>query len=91
MVEFLNSSPPALITLQKDNGGVFPVARIYDVIQGNTAVGAHGTSEMPAWGERYNAKAPAMLGEMYTAADQEAFVRGRILALIEHVSTLQEQ
>lgn len=91
MVEFLSSRAPALTTLQKENGGVFPVARLYGVIEGDAAVGAHGTSEMPAWGERYNAKAQAMLGEMYTSADQEAFVRGRILALIEHVSTLQEE
>lgn len=91
MVGFLSSRAPALTQLQKDNGGVFPVAKLYDIIKGSTTVGAHGTSDMPAWGERYNAKAPAMLGEMYSVADQEAFVRGRILALIEHISTLQVQ
>ena len=91
MVGFLSSSAPALTQLQKDNGGVFPVAKLYDIIEGGIDVGAHGTSEMPAWGERYNTKAPTMLGEMYSPADQEAFVRGRILALIEHISTLQGQ
>ena len=78
-------------TLQKDNGGVFPVATLYRVIEGAGVPGAHGTSEMPAWGERYDAKAPAQLGEMFSPSDREAFVRGRLLALIEHISTLQEE
>lgn len=91
MVGYLNTRPPPLTTLQKDNGGVFPVATLYRVIEGTAAAGAHGTSEMPAWGERYDATAPAQLGEMFSPADREAFTRGRLLALIEHISTLQEQ
>ncbi len=87
MAGYLSGSLPDLTQLQKDNGGVFPVARLFEVIE--SGGGAHGTTEMPAWGFRYNAKAPEMLGDLYTPADQETFVRGRILALVEFVSTLQ--
>ena len=91
MAGFLSTRLPDLSTLQKDNGGVFPFARLFDVISGTKAVGAHGTSEMPAWGDRYSAQAPRQLGHEYSLAVQEAFVRGRVLALIEYVSTLQVQ
>lgn len=88
---FLTQRLPDLSTLQSENGGVFPFARLYEVISGTATVGVHGTSEMPAWGNRYNAQARVQLGEMYSPSDQQAFVRGRILALIEYVSTLQAQ
>jgi mono/diheme cytochrome c family protein len=91
MVEFLSTPAPDLTQIQKNNDGVFPVAALFDVIQGSSIPGAHGTGEMPAWGNRYTAKAPSQLGEMYSQADQQAFAQGRILALIEYISTLQEK
>ena len=87
---FLDTPASDLTTLQQKNGGVFPVARIYEVIDGSATSGVHGTSEMPAWGMRYSAAAPRQLGEYHSDADREAFVRGRILALVEHISTLQK-
>jgi cytochrome c553 len=87
---YLTDTIPDLTTLQRDNDGVFPFAALYAIIDGSDAAGIHGTSEMPAWGMRYNAQAPRMLGEFYGPDDQEAFVRGRILALIEFISTLQK-
>lgn len=87
---FLDTPASDLTTLQEDNGGVFPVARLYSVIDGSATSGVHGTSEMPAWGLRYSAQAPAQLGEFYSQGDQQAFVRGRILALVEYISTLQK-
>lgn len=87
---FLSTRATDLTTLQSDNGGVFPVARIYAVIDGTETSGIHGTSEMPAWGLRYSAQAPRQLGEIYTTEHRDAFIRGRILALIEYISTLQE-
>lgn len=90
MVNYLSGTMPDLTTLQSRNGGVFPVARIYGVIDGSEAVGAHGSSEMPAWGWRYTARAPQVLGYEFTAGDQEAYVRGRILALVEFLATFQQ-
>jgi len=87
---FLSVQAPDLTQLQKNNDGVFPFARVYGVIDGSTPVGIHGTVDMPAWGQRYAAKASAMLGWEYGRADQEAFVRGRILALVEYIATIQD-
>jgi mono/diheme cytochrome c family protein len=87
---YLTTSLPDLTRLQAENDGVFPFARLYEVIEGTADVGAHGTSEMPAWGQRYNAGAERALGLYYGPGDQEQYVRGRILALIEYISTLQE-
>lgn len=89
MAGFLSGSVPDLTQLQKENGGIFPVTALYGIIDGTDTSGVHGTSEMPAWGDRYNAQAPRMLGEFYSESDQEAFVRARVLTLIEYVSTLQ--
>ena len=91
MAGYLTGSLPDLTQLQAGNDGVFPVARLYEVIAGTDTASIHGTSEMPAWGRRYDAQAPQMLGDMFTPADQEAFVRGRILALVEYISTLQAE
>lgn len=91
MVSFMTGSMPDITQLQKANGGVFPVARVYGVIDGSTAVGAHGSTEMPAWGQRYAKEAPELLGYFDGPGDSEALTRARILALVEYVSTLQEE
>ena len=87
---FLDAAPTDLTRLQANNGGVFPVASVYAIIDGSATSGVHGTSDMPAWGMRYSAQAPRQLGDYYTEADRDAFVRGRILALVEYISTLQQ-
>jgi mono/diheme cytochrome c family protein len=93
---YLTETIPDLTTLQKENDGVFPFARLYQVIDGTDPAEVHGTREMPVWGDRYMRRPAAgsdvpLMGEYRTARDQEIFARGRILALIEYISTLQEQ
>lgn len=85
------TSPPDLTTLQKDNGGVFPVTVIYDVIDGSDMASAHGTREMPIWGNRYRTRMDAAQDWNYSPEETEAYVRTRILSLIEYLSTLQEE
>lgn len=92
---YLTETIPDLTTLQRENEGVFPFARLYQVIDGTDPAAVHGTREMPVWGDRYM-RTPAgaavpPVGEYGTRRDQEIFARGRILALIEYISTLQEQ
>lgn len=88
----LNQTVANLTVLSKNNGGVFPVARMYEVIDGRAVIASHGTRDMPAWGYEYNSQADTnMLGYYYTGPDVDAFVRGRVLALIEYISTLQEK
>jgi mono/diheme cytochrome c family protein len=83
--ELLRRSPPDLSTIARRNGGVFPVAKTYEVIEG-AGVG-HGTRDMPIWGMDYNVKAAEYY--MDVPYDQEGFVRGRILSLIEYLNRLQ--
>lgn len=78
---------PDLTTLSKRNGGVFPVERVYSIIDGTATVKAHGTRMMPVWGQRYQLEAAEYYRDV--PYDDRAFVRARILALDEYVSTLQ--
>ena len=84
---FLTRIVPDLTTLAKSNGGVLPVSAMYDVIVGDKDVGAHGSRDMPVWGKEYRIQA----GERYMDApyDPEAYVRGRVLAIIEYINRLQ--
>jgi mono/diheme cytochrome c family protein len=86
-VDFLKVTPPDLSQLSKKNGGVFPLERVYNVIDGRQEVKAHGPRDMPIWGREYQIKA----GEYYVDVgyDPEAYVRGRILALIDYLNRLQ--
>ncbi len=86
-VDFLKVTPPDLTQLSKKNGGVFPLERVYAVIDGRQEVKAHGPRDMPIWGRDYQIKA----GEHYVDInyDPEAFVRGRIFALIDYLNRMQ--
>lgn len=83
--EFLKRSASDLTTLAKRNGGVFPVARVYQTIEGAGA--AHGSREMPIWGRDYQVKAAEYY--MDVPYDAEAYVRTRILALVDYLNRLQ--
>jgi mono/diheme cytochrome c family protein len=47
---YLTKSSTDLTLLAKQNGGVFPINRVYEVIDGRTDVKAHGGRDMPVWG-----------------------------------------
>jgi mono/diheme cytochrome c family protein len=82
----LKSTPPDLTTLAKRNNGVFPMAHVYEVVDGRREIPVHGERAMPIWGNRYNARA----AEEYFV-DGELFVRNRILSLIDYLYRLQEK
>lgn len=91
LVSFMTGSMPDITQLQKNNGGVFPVTRVFGVIDGSATAGPHGTSEMPAWGQRYRKDAPEWLGYQGAPGEAEALARLRVLALVEYVASLQEE
>jgi hypothetical protein len=91
LADYLTIDVPDLTAIQRDNDGVFPAGVLFEIIEGGGGTGAHGTREMPAWGDRYAAQAYAALGWPHEPEEREAFVRGRILALIEYVAGLQQQ
>ena len=83
---FLTKAPPDLTLLARKNGGIFPIARLYEVVEG-AAVASHGTREMPVWGREYRMLAAEHYGEM--PYDAEAYTRARLLAMLEYISRLQ--
>jgi mono/diheme cytochrome c family protein len=49
----LKTTPPDLTQLSKGNGGKFPSAMVSSVIRGDQVLLAHGSREMPIWGEAF--------------------------------------
>lgn len=88
---YLTKNATDLTTLAKANKGVFPVQRVYEVIDGRQTVPSHGTRDMPIWGTRYLVEASSYYrhAEAPGPYDTEAQVRARILALVEYVNRLQ--
>lgn len=82
---YLKSPAPDLTALAKSNRGVFPLQRVYDVIEG--AGPGHGTRDMPVWGREFSVEAAEYYGEV--PYDAQAIVRGRVLALAEYLNRLQ--
>lgn len=86
-VEFLRVTPPDLTQLAKMNGGVFPLERVYDVIDGRREVRFHGTREMPIWGRAYQAEVRDRHIDM--SYEGETYIRFRILSLIDYLNRMQ--
>lgn len=83
---WLSKAPPDLRALAKANGGVLPMERLYSSITGES-VTAHGSRDMPVWGQAYRTKAAEYY--MDYPYDAEAYVRARILSLLEYINRLQ--
>jgi mono/diheme cytochrome c family protein len=86
-VEYLKKKPSDLTVLAKANKGVFPFQRTYDIIEGRQDVAAHGTRDMPIWGSDYRVTAAGHYIDV--PYDAEAYVRTRIMALIDYIGRLQ--
>ena len=71
----LSPAPADLTRLSAANNGVFPSDRLYEVIDGRRALGAHGTREMPVWG----------LATRVSPAKTRASIR----AVVDYLATLQ--
>ena len=86
----IKKSPADLTKLSEANKGVFPISRVYDVIDGRVEVMTHGTRDMPVWGEIYTRELISQLPRDFLSQEMiGAIVRVRILGLIEYISTLQ--
>ncbi len=89
--------PPDLTVLAKKNSGVFPFNSIYEVIDGRQVVIAHGTRDMPIWGDRFtpspNRAASPNAADRFVSPsfDPEIIVRTRILAVIDYLNRIQEK
>lgn len=87
----VNTKIPDLTMLQKSNGGVFPFNRVFEAIDGRAAVPAHGSRDMPIWGNEYNEKAAEYYSDYMREYNTTGFIRGRILALVNYIYELQQK
>jgi len=78
-----NVTVPNLTTLAKRNGGVFPYSRVYETIDGRLELPAHGTRNMPIWGQEFTYKKHPL------NPDPNAFVRAKINTLVLYIHRLQ--
>jgi mono/diheme cytochrome c family protein len=68
-----------LTVLARNNNGVFPFDRVYQIIDGREQVKAHGSREMPVWGNSFRLH------------DTESSAPSRIKALTEYLYRLQDK
>jgi mono/diheme cytochrome c family protein len=93
----LKVRPPDLTMLAKQNNGVFPFNSVYEIIDGRKTVIAHGTRDMPIWGDRYAPEPTKALiprpseNLLRLFYDPEAVVRMRILVVIDYLNRIQEK
>ncbi len=76
--------PPADLTrIAQRRGGHFPVAEITTYIDGRRGIRAHGSQEMPVWGERF--------GQMLEGdALGEGVTQSYLQWLVEYLQTIQQ-
>lgn len=79
---FITPRPPDLTAIAQRNEGVFPYASVLMKLDGRERVPAHGSREMPIWGERFEAEAD-------DPASRHAEARGKLLLITEHLRELQ--
>jgi len=89
---FLATKPADLTVLAKNNGGVFPVSRVHEIIDGRLEVAAHGPRLMPVWGDEFLFDETRHSQDVSPQAfsDREARVNARVQALVDYLSRLQD-
>jgi mono/diheme cytochrome c family protein len=82
VASLLRTPPPDLTRIAQRRGGHFPDAEITAQIDGRTMVPAHGSRDMPVWGQRF--------GEKFGGGDiGEEAVRGNLVILINYLKSIQ--
>ena len=76
----LKKAPADLTMLAKKNGGTFPAGRVRNFIEGKDAatIAAHGSREMPIWGDVFR-----------NIANDPGAVTYRVVTLSSYLETLQ--
>jgi len=77
----LKTPPADLTTLAQKNGGKYPSSHVSAAIQGDTAISAHGTKEMPVWGSVFRQMSQGHASD----------VQLRVSNLSKYVESLQQK
>ena len=82
----LNKVVPDLTMLAANNNGVYPLERVEETITGKARVVAHGSIDMPVWGQQFVNVRPD-----WKQFRRNAFAHQRIYNLTLHIETLQSE
>jgi mono/diheme cytochrome c family protein len=74
----LKSNPTDLTLIRRHNNGKFPVLHMQRVIGGEDAVAAHGSKQMPTWGDTFKA-----------ISANGTFAEMRVNALVDYLQKIQ--
>jgi mono/diheme cytochrome c family protein len=85
LVSILTVKPTDLTTMSRRNNGDFPFYETFKMIEGRTAVAAHGTREMPAWGAVLEIEARGMPA----GTRPSTYAYGRISELLVYLESIQ--
>ena len=82
----LTKKPSDLTMMAKNNNGTFPFWAAYEIVDGRSGVGAHGTREMPVWGKEFYQSSRGGSPGIST----ETIVRGQIMELLIYLRSMQQ-
>jgi mono/diheme cytochrome c family protein len=85
----LKKKPANLTTLAKKNGGVFPEKEVRDFIDGTKTAAAHGTREMPIWGNAFRLRQASQASGAGGPGLTQAEVSHKINLLVDYIKSIQ--
>jgi mono/diheme cytochrome c family protein len=75
----LKKRPADLTQLARKNNGTFPEVHVMNFITGQDVVAAHGSRDMPIWGDLFR----------YLSPNDQAVIKLRVSNLADYVKSLQ--
>ena len=85
----LRVAPPDLTAIAGRHGGIFPEDMIYEAVVGLGMPDAHGSREMPVWGDRFIGEAVGGSVSLDDARKAAAGVEARIHHLVDYLKSIQ--
>ena len=79
----LKSHPTDLTMLAKKNGGTFPAAHVTTTLEFGVENPAHGSKDMPIWGDLFKTLHPA-------GSNTSALIRLRVSNITDYLKTIQQ-
>jgi len=75
----LKKRPPDLTQLARKNNGTFPEVQVANFITGQDVLAAHGSRDMPIWGDLFR----------YLSPNDQSVIKLRIANLTDYVRAIQ--
>ena len=88
VAELFSVKPKNLRGLASENNGAYPFSEVYQAINRRKDVAGHGTSEMPVWGDLFEAEMSDKA--FHPGIEPEELVQARILALVYYLQSVQQ-